>query len=97
METDKEKLALMLINCNDIIDVLLKEKSGNLPEANRNAVLADGWRDRNDETYLEEKRIIIFSPDYKHIDMKWRIIDSQFMKLCTDAKYWKKLTEPTVS
>jgi len=41
METDKEKLALMLINCNDIIDVLLKEKSGNLPKANRNAVLAD--------------------------------------------------------
>jgi hypothetical protein len=37
---------------------------------------------------------LIFTPCYEDITMRWRLIDSQFMDLCTEASHWKKLDEP---
>ena len=58
------------------------------------AVLGEGWRDRSDKSYYNEARILIFTPDYEDVTMRWRIIDSQFMDLCKEASHWKKLDEP---
>ena len=56
--------------------------------------LYEGWRDRSDKSYYNEKRILIFTPCYEDITMRWRLIDSQFMDLCTEASHWKKLDDP---
>ena len=65
-----------------------------VPKANASSQLYEGWRDRSDKSYCNEKRILIFTPCYEDITMRWRIIDSQFMDLCTEASHWKKLDEP---
>jgi hypothetical protein len=63
-------------------------------KANVQPLLYEGWRDRSDKSYYNEKRILIFTPCYEDITMRWRLIDSQFMDLCTEASHWKKLDEP---
>ena len=70
------------------------EKFGNVAKPDACAQLYEGWRDRSDKSYYNEKRILIFTPCYEDITMRWRIIDSQFMDLCTEASHWKKLDEP---
>ena len=89
------------INCaltDEIIEfideVIEQEQVGNVPEANVQPLLYEGWRDRSDKSYYNEKRILIFTPCYEDITMRWRLIDSQFMDLCIDASHWKKLDEP---
>ena len=93
METDKEKLALMLINCNDIIDVLLKEKSGNLPEANRNAMLADGLPDHYAGD-LNKQRI----KQYKMLANRYGVKDDIAMHIfCAGADWYKQQVKGNVT
>jgi hypothetical protein len=40
------------------------------------------------------KRIIIFSPCYKHDQHKYRFIDAQFLTRCIDATHWAYATPP---
>jgi hypothetical protein len=89
------------INCaltNEIIEfideVILQEQVGNVAKPDARPQLCEGWRDRSDKSYYNEKRILIFTPCYEDITMRWRLIDSQFMDLCTEASHWKKLDEP---
>ena len=89
------------INCaltDEIIEfideVIEQEQVGNVAEANACPQLYEGWRDRSDKSYYNEKRILIFTPCYEDITMRWRLIDSQFMDLCIEASHWKKLDEP---
>ena len=67
---------------------------GNVAKPDACPQLYEGWRDRSDKSYYNEKKILIFTPCYEDITMRWRIIDSQFMDLCTEASHWKKLDEP---
>lgn len=54
------------------------------------------WINVDKEQPKDNKRILIYSPDYKDIDgaMLFRIIDSKFLKIITDAKYWTYLSPP---
>lgn len=43
------------------------------------------------------ERILIFSPNYsKDNDIRWRIIDSQFLKICKDATHWAYLEDDII-
>jgi hypothetical protein len=87
-------MKLNCVRCNKCGKVHSVEKGCDLPEANVQPLLYEGWRDRSDKSYYNEKRILIFTPCYEDITMRWRLIDSQFMDLCTEASHWKKLDEP---
>ena len=88
-----EILVRAYIECPECIEK--QNEVGNVPEADSvQPQLYEGWRDRSDKSYYNEKRILIFTPCYEDITMRWRIIDSQFMDLCTEASHWKKLDEP---
>lgn len=40
--------------------------------------------------------ILVFSPEYKEGDpMRFRIIESQFLRICIDVTHWSYLIEPT--
>lgn len=92
---DNEDLSFAGIKILKMIeDVYKKQLVGNVPKANASSQLYEGWRDRSDKSYYNEKRILIFTPCYEDITMRWRLIDSQFMDLCTEASHWKKLDEP---
>jgi hypothetical protein len=41
------------------------------------------------------RRVIIFSPLYKTEVDQFRLIDSQFVKICKDATHWSYLKKPT--
>ena len=85
-------LAYQCPNCMKIF--YSHDKPRNVAKPDACAQLYEGWRDRSDKSYYNEKRILIFTPCYEDITMRWRIIDSQFMDLCTEASHWKKLDEP---
>lgn len=41
------------------------------------------------------KRVLIFSPCYnKDNPMRIRIVDADFVKICTDATHWAYIPEP---
>ena len=49
---------------------------------------------------LPEKncRVLVYSPDYpKDKTMEYRIIDSRFIRICTDVTHWIYLNPPTES
>lgn len=54
------------------------------------------WINVDKEQPKEDKRILVYSPDYKGVDeaMLFRILDSKFLKISTDAKYWTYLNPP---
>ena len=79
---------------SDAIRDYEQEQVGNVAKPDACPQLYEGWRDRSDKSYYNEKRILIFTPCYEDITMRWRLIDSQFMDLCTEASHWKKLDEP---
>ena len=86
---------LMNLNRGRItVDQAHDEIKSAMCEANACPQLYEGWRDRSDKSYYNEKRILIFTPCHEDITMRWRIIDSQFMDLCIEASHWKKLDEP---
>ena len=92
-----EKLHEILMDLNRgriAVDKAFEQIKSAMCEANAQPQLYEGWRDRSDKSYYNEKRILIFTPCYEDVTMRWRIIDSQFMDLCTEASHWKKLDEP---
>ena len=89
----EEMFVRAYVECPECIEK--QDEVVNVPEADSvQPLLYEGWRDRSDKSYYNEKRILIFTPCYEDITMRWRLIDSQFMDLCTEASHWKKLDEP---
>jgi hypothetical protein len=53
------------------------------------------WFKRGEKEPPKNKRILVFSPEYKIGDnFRVRLIDSQFWKISEDAKYWAEIEEP---
>lgn len=47
------------------------------------------WIKRNDETPERGERVIAFSPVYpKGHEMRFRILDGQFIRITTEVEYW---------
>lgn len=41
------------------------------------------------------KRVMIFTPVYPEgHEMRYRLVDREFVKVCTDATHWAPLTPP---
>lgn len=55
------------------------------------------WRSiANDKSYTREKRVLVFSPVYlEDNDLRYRVIDSQFIDIVQEAKFWMPLKPPT--
>jgi len=42
-----------------------------------------------------DERVLTYSPEYKETDaMRYRIMDGQFVRICTDVTHWKRLESP---
>jgi len=53
------------------------------------------WRSIDlDRTFKEENRVMIFSPCYPNNEMRYRIVDAQFVDRLTDATHWMALRDP---
>ena len=56
------------------------------------------WINRNDEKPPLNIRIAVYSPEYEAINqnhvMTYRIIDSQFLEMCTDVTHFAYLKPP---
>ncbi len=53
------------------------------------------WIDRDEEMPPEGMQILVFSPEYAEGQpMRFRIMDSQFYRLATDATHWATLETP---
>lgn len=55
------------------------------------------WIDRNEELPPDGMLVLIFSPIYPEGNsMRFRVMDSQFVRISTDATHWTKLEGPEV-
>lgn len=44
---------------------------------------------------LDKERVLVYSPVYPLNDpMRLRIMEGQFVRICTDATYWAYIEEP---
>jgi hypothetical protein len=41
-----------------------------------------------------DRRLLTYSPCYKREGDKYRLIDAQFVHICTDATHWAYLSSP---
>lgn len=52
------------------------------------------WIERGEEEVPENSRIVIFSPCYPKGDIsRFRVIDSQFFRICTEATHFLVLED----
>jgi len=53
------------------------------------------WEKKSDYLPTPDKRVLIFSHCYsKENPMRMRIVDADFVKICTDVTHWAYIPEP---
>ena len=53
------------------------------------------WINRKDAMPEYDKRVLVFSPLYKNQEMRFRIMNGEFLKWAIEATHWTYLTEPS--
>ncbi len=54
-----------------------------------------GWISKEDELPVSGVRVLVFSPEYGANDpMRFRVMDSQFVRISKEATHWIYLTGP---
>jgi hypothetical protein len=52
------------------------------------------WVSREDKLPRRGRRVMIFSPCYKKEADRFRLVDGEFVRICTDATHWTYLSGP---
>ena len=63
-------------------------------DCNPRLVRHSSWRKRNEEMPESGQRVVAFSPVYpKGHEMRFRILDGQFLRITTEVEYWADCEE----
>lgn len=52
------------------------------------------WTNSKDDLPKTGQRVLVFSPQYKEHSMRFRIMDGEFLRFCTDSTCWAQLNDP---
>lgn len=66
-----------------------------LKDLSMNNIAWQPIEDHQDQEQFTTPRVVVFSPVYPEgHDMRYRILNTEFVRFCSDATHWAPLTPP---